>query len=171
MYRRRPGLILGFHGCDESPKDLCLVFPFNRNTLHQKDSICILSSEMNTALIHPSNTSSAAPVLTKAVVRAAQRLGLSQVTVSQVLGLSASTVNRMVAGTYELQANRKEWELALLFVRVFRSLDSIVGNERTAKAWLDSQNAALGGRPLDLITQTEGLVRVVHYLDISRGRL
>ena len=27
----------------------------------------------------------------------------------------------------------------------------------------------LGGRPIDLISQTEGLVRVVHYLDASRA--
>ena len=27
----------------------------------------------------------------------------------------------------------------------------------------------LNGRPVDLIRQTEGLVRVVHYLDASRG--
>ena len=126
---------------------------------------------MKTALIHPSIDASAAPVLPKAVVRASDRLGLTQSIVALVLGLSASTVNRMVAGTYELQPNRKEWELALLFVRVFRSLDSLVGNERTARAWLDSQNLALGGRPVELITRTEGLVRVVHYLDVSRGRL
>ena len=60
-------------------------------------------------------------------------------------------------------------EFALLFVRVFRSLDAIVGDEKSARQWLTSENRALNGRPLDLIRQTEGLVRVVHYLDASRA--
>ena len=63
----------------------------------------------------------------------------------------------------------KEWEFGLLFVRLFRSLDSIVGEESTARNWLTSDNRGLNGRPLDLISNTEGLVRVVHYLDASRG--
>ena len=63
----------------------------------------------------------------------------------------------------------KEWEFGLLFVRLFRSLDSIVGEESSARKWLDSDNRALNGRPIELISNTEGLVRVVHYLDASRG--
>ena len=126
---------------------------------------------MKNACNRPNPHPSSALVLTKAVIRAAERLALTQVSLAQVLGLSAATIHRMVAGSYELQPSRKEWELALLFVRVFRSLDSLVGDERTARAWLGSPNAALAGRPIELITQTEGLVRVVHYLDVSRGRI
>ena len=39
----------------------------------------------------------------------------------------------------------------------------------TARKWLASDNLALNGRPVDLIRNTEGLVRVVHYLDASRA--
>lgn len=108
-------------------------------------------------------------VLTKAVARAAERLGISRSALARILGVSAPTVTRLYGGTYKLDQRRKEWELALLFVRVFRSLDSIVGNEQAARRWLESDNRALSGRPVDLIRQTEGLVRVVHYLDASRG--
>ena len=59
--------------------------------------------------------------------------------------------------------------VGLLFVRAFRSLDSIVGADETARQWLSSENLGLNGRPIDLIGQTEGLVRVVQYLDASRG--
>jgi uncharacterized protein (DUF2384 family) len=52
---------------------------------------------------------------------------------------------------------------------VFRSLDSIVGDEQTARRWLNSDNRALNGKPIDLIRRTDGLVRVVQYLDASRG--
>lgn len=111
----------------------------------------------------------AAAVLSKAVARAAEKLALSRTQLAQVLGLSPATISRLHAGSYQLDPGRKEWDFALLLVRTFRSLDSIVGNESAARAWLDSENLALGGRPVDLIRQTEGLVRVVQYLDASRA--
>lgn len=51
----------------------------------------------------------------------------------------------------------------------FLKLDSLVGEEATARRWLSSENHTLNGRPLELIGTTEGLVRVVQYLDASRG--
>ena len=108
-------------------------------------------------------------LLTKAVARAAERLNISRALLAKILGVSPPTVTRLYNGNYKLDEHRKEWEFALLLVRVFRSLDSIVGNEQTARQWLNSENRGLNGRPVDLIRQTEGLVRVVHYLDASRG--
>lgn len=111
----------------------------------------------------------AADALSKAVVRAAERLGISRSLLAKTLGLSAASVSRLHSGQYRLDPGRKEWEFALLFVRAFRSLDSIVNDEPTARRWLQSENRALNGRPIDLICTTEGLVRVVQYLDASRG--
>lgn len=111
----------------------------------------------------------AATVLGKAVTRAAERLALSRALLAQVLGLSPASISRLYAGTYQLDPKRKEWDFALLLVRLFRSLDSIVGTEGAARQWLASDNLALNGRPVELIRQTEGLVRVVHYLDASRA--
>lgn len=108
-------------------------------------------------------------VLTKAVTRAAERLGISRALLAKILGVSPATVTRLYSGDYKLDERRKEWEFALLFVRAFRSLDSIVGDEQTARNWLSSDNRALNARPIELLRQTEGLVRVVHYLDASRG--
>ncbi len=108
-------------------------------------------------------------VLTKAVTRAAEQLGLSRSLLARVLGLSPATVTRLYAGDYQLESSRKEWEFGLLLVRLFRSLDAIVADEPSARTWLASENRGLGGRPIDLISQTEGLVRVVHYLDASRA--
>jgi uncharacterized protein (DUF2384 family) len=88
---------------------------------------------------------------------------------ARVLGVSPATISRLYKGNYLLEQDRKEWEFALLFVRVFRSLDSILGDEGTARKWLNSENRGLNGRPIDLIRNTEGLVRVVQYLDASRG--
>jgi transcriptional regulator with XRE-family HTH domain len=117
-------------------------------------------------------SSRAAPTLTKSVVRAAALLGLSQAALAEILGMSTASVSRLVNGTYTLQpARKREWEFALLFVRLYRSLDAIVGNERDAQTWIRNENIALGQRPLDLIRSAEGLVRVLQYLDASRSRI
>ena len=111
----------------------------------------------------------AAAVLSKAVARAAERLGVSKSLLAKVLGVSPPTISRLYSGNYQLDQGRKEWDFALLFVRVFRSLDSIVGDEATARKWLTSENRGLNAKPIELIRNTEGLVRVVQYLDASRG--
>lgn len=111
-------------------------------------------------------------VLTGAVLRAAALLELNQARVAEILGLSAATISRMANGSYALDANKKEWELAALFVRLFRSLDSLVGsNDETARAWLNGENRGLGDKPVNLIRSAEGLVRAVHYLDAARSRI
>ena len=114
----------------------------------------------------------AATVLSKAVVRSAELLGLSQRQLAGVLGVSPATASRLVAGKYVLSAERaKEWELARLFVRLFRSLDALWGHEAHARTWLESTNLALAARPMELLATVEGLVRVVAYLDAARGRI
>ena len=110
-------------------------------------------------------------VLTKAVVRAARALELSQSRVAATLGVSDPTASRMFAAKYLLDPGRKEWELGALFVRLFRSLDSIVASDEKARAWLAGENRALGARPVDLLARAEGMVRVLHYLDSARGRI
>jgi len=113
-----------------------------------------------------------AEVLTKAVVRAANLLSFSQRELAHILGVSEATASRLCAGSYELSAARaKEWELALLLVRFFRSLDALWGHEEAAHTWLTTDNLALAARPVDLLSSIEGLVRVVNYLDNARGRL
>jgi transcriptional regulator with XRE-family HTH domain len=111
-------------------------------------------------------------VLTNAVMRAAALYEITQAALAQILGLSPSTVSRMANGSYSLDEEKKEWELGALFVRLFRSLDAVVGsNDAAARGWLNGDNSGLKARPIDLIRSTEGLVRVVQYLDASRGRL
>lgn len=112
-------------------------------------------------------------VLTKAVLRAAAFLGLTQKEVAGVLGVSEASVSRMRAGGYLLSpARAKEWELGRLFVRMYRSLDALWGHGAEARDWLATPNLALAvPRPRDLLTTVEGLVRVVAYLDAARGRV
>ena len=111
-----------------------------------------------------------AAVAAKALLRAASRLGLSNRALGKVIGLSEASVSRMGKGAYALRRDDKSFELGLLFVRLFRALDAIVGgDEATARVWLRNENLALGGRPLELIQTVPGLVNVVAYLDARRA--
>ena len=111
-------------------------------------------------------------VMTGAVLRASALLEITQSGLAQIIGLSPSTVSRMANGTYTLDTQKKEWELGALFVRLFRSLDAVIGsNDSATRGWLNGPNQALAGRPIELIHSTEGLVRVVQYLDCARGRI
>jgi hypothetical protein len=109
-------------------------------------------------------------VLTKATLRAAGKLGLNQGALAHILGLSEATVSRMKKGDYVLAADSKAFELAVLFVRLFRSLDAIVGgDEAVARAWLANPNLALGATPAEKIRTVAGLTDVIAYLDARRN--
>jgi hypothetical protein len=111
-------------------------------------------------------------VLSKAVVRAADHLGLTSRLLAEVLGLSEPTISRLRNGHYRLQRGAKPFELAQLLLRLFRSLDTISGSDdEAARSWLRSENRALGGRPIDLIRSITGLAEVAAYLDSRRARV
>jgi len=112
-------------------------------------------------------------VLTKAALRAADILEIPQRTLADIIGVSASTVSRAANGGAPVDPDSKAGELTRLWVRVFRSLDAIVGsNDVAARAWLNSSNAAFGGeKPIDRLRSAEGLIHVLHYLDSARARL
>ena len=109
-------------------------------------------------------------VVTKAALRAASLLGLSNKVLARIVGLSEASVSRMGTGTYALMPGEKPFELAVLFVRFYRALDAIVhGDDEVARAWLANPNSALGGTPLTLIQSVSGLVHAVAYLDARRA--
>jgi hypothetical protein len=95
---------------------------------------------------------------------------LSNKLLASTVGLSEASVSRMGSGTYTLTPGDKPFELSVLFLRLYRSLDSLVaGDESVARAWLRNENAALGGTPLTLIQSIPGLVNAVAYLDARRS--
>jgi uncharacterized protein (DUF2384 family) len=109
-------------------------------------------------------------IVTTAVLRAADRLNVTNKVLARVIGVSEATVSRMKKGDYPLQAGTKPFELAVLFVRLYRSLDAVVGgDERVAGAWLSNPNIVLQDRPLELIQSVSGLTDVIQYLDSRRA--
>jgi hypothetical protein len=116
------------------------------------------------------NAATDGSVLTRATLRAGTRLGLTNRTIGRIIGVSEATVSRMGSGDYVLAPGDKPFELAVLLVRLFRSVDAIVGgDEETARSWLRSENSALGAAPIDKIQTISGLVDVIAYLDARRA--
>jgi hypothetical protein len=119
----------------------------------------------------PSAVPDAGQVLARAVAAAAGRLGVRNKRLAEVIGTSSATVSRLSAGR-RIEPRTKEGELALLFLRLYRSLDALVGgNDAQARAWLHAENSHLQGIPAERIRTVEGLIDVIQYLDGMRGRL
>jgi plasmid maintenance system antidote protein VapI len=125
----------------------------------------------NTALhARPIPRAEPGAVLAKATGRASVLLGLTGAALARVIGVSEPTVSRLLHGDKPLNPASKEGELAALLVRVFRSLDALVGNDDQKRlAWMKSHNQALAGVPLRLIEKAEGLVATLAYLDGMRA--
>lgn len=111
-----------------------------------------------------------ARVLTRAVLAAAELLGLTRAALARVLGVSEAGVSRLASGARRIDPASKEGELALLLVRLYRSLDALAGNDAAQRrAWLASHNRGVNGVPAELIRRAEGLAGVVAYLDGLRA--
>ena len=112
-------------------------------------------------------------VVGKAVVRAAEALGLTGAELARTLGLSDASVSRLKAGTFALEPSSKAYELALLLIRLFRGLDAMTGGEEpSARGWMTSANRAFADQsPRNLIQSVTGLVAAVEYVDAARARV
>ncbi len=110
-------------------------------------------------------------VLTKALKNAASYWDITNRQLGEIIGLSEPTISRLKNGQYILDPKTKHWQLAVLFLRIFRALGSYMGgNTENERLWLKSNNLALGGTPLELMCRIETMPSVVEYLDYMRGQ-
>lgn len=122
--------------------------------------------------LKPTAASQEGRVITKAALAASERLGLTAARLSDILGISAPTVSRMKRQDFCLEPGSKPFELAVLLIRVFRSLDAIVGGDDiVSRAWLQNHNDAFAGVPAEKLTSITGLLDVLSYLDARRAPL
>jgi hypothetical protein len=107
-----------------------------------------------------------AALVSKAILCASEHLQISNEVLSRIVGLSESSLSRLPNRDFELDG--KSLELAILFIRMYRSLDAIVsGDDAAAAAWLKNTNTALGATPLEMIQTISGLNDVTCYLENS----
>lgn len=89
-----------------------------------------------------------------------------------MLGVDPSVIANLRDGSAVLEPGTEPFARALLLVRLFRSLDAIVGGDAvTARAWLRNRNTLLNSAPIDQLTTTSGLENVLAYLDARRAVL
>lgn len=105
-------------------------------------------------------------VLAKAVARAGLALGFTQDQTARILGRNRAVFTRGI------DPNDKTGELALLLIRVYRSLFVLVGQEGAPmRHWMHTENRHTGGVPAEQVQSVAGLVEVVQYLDAIRGKV
>ena len=111
-------------------------------------------------------------VLTTAITRIAEFWGLTNAKLGAVLGLSQATVSRLRSGRSELDPASKSFEAGQFLLRLFRSLDSWLGqDDASARSWLETPNLDLAARPIDLLPTVRGLLRTSDYVDALRARV
>lgn len=107
-----------------------------------------------------------AHILAEALCNAGRIMGLSQTEIGQVIGKDRSAFARGIIPA------SKSGELALLLIRVYRSLYVLIGGDpQNIQHWIHTENRHIGGVPAEVIKRPEGLVRTVEYLDAMRGKL
>ncbi|MBI1194826.1 MAG: DUF2384 domain-containing protein [Gammaproteobacteria bacterium] len=108
-----------------------------------------------------------AATLTKAFLNAGKELGLNQDELGAVIGRNRAAFRR---GGIEPEG--KSGELALLLIRVYRSLYALVGGSRSElRHWMHTENHHTGGIPAEQVKSVVGLLRVLEYLDAIRGKV
>lgn len=109
-------------------------------------------------------------VLAKAVLNAAEQLGLKQSQLAGILGIHRTAVSRLKKNL-SLDPNSKQGELALLFIRLARSLFALTGGDQEwMQHFMQSPNMLTVGIPQEQIQSIEGLIKVLHCVDALRGK-
>jgi len=122
-----------------------------------------------TALHRPKPSPDA--VLAKAVLRAADQLGLRQADLAAVLGIHRTAVSRLKQNL-SLDPASKQGELALLLVRVARALYALTGGDpQWIEHFMRTPNALTGGTPARQIESIQGLITVLQCVDALRGKV
>jgi len=106
-------------------------------------------------------------LVVKAFLNAGKAFGFTQSDLADIVGRNRSGLARD-----GIDPTTKAGELALLFIRLYRSVYALTGGDPEAmKHWINTSNRYFGESPRELVKTAEGLVRVNHYLDAMRGKV
>lgn len=110
-------------------------------------------------------------VLANAVQNVKRMLAISNDELAVIIGVHRNTLARFFK-EQSLDPQSKEGELALLLIRVYRSLYALNGgNLEAILHWLRTPNRHLQAIPLEAMKTVMGLSQVVQYLDAIRGKI
>lgn len=112
-----------------------------------------------------------ATVLAKAVLRAADQLGLKQTELAAALGMHRTAVSRLKT-TASLDPGSKQGELALLLLRLARALFALTGGDQDwIRHFMRTPNKITGGIPAAQIETIQGMTTVLQFVDAIRGKV
>lgn len=106
-------------------------------------------------------------VLSEALHNAGKALGMTQAEIGVVIGKDRTAVSRG-----SIDPDSKAGELALLLIRIYRSLYGLVGGDgEPMRHWMRTENLYTGGIPAQQVGTVQGLITVLEYLDAMRGKV
>lgn len=109
-------------------------------------------------------------VLAKAVLRAAEQLGLSQTALAEVLGVHRTIITQLKKNR-RLDPNAKQGELTLLLIRLARALFVLTGGDQQwIQHFMRTNNRITCGIPAEQVTRLEGLFAVLRFVDGMQGK-
>ena len=112
-----------------------------------------------------------AAVLAKALLNAAEQLGLKQTELGAILVLNRTGISRLKQNP-SLDPNSKKGELALLVIRIARALFALTGGDREwIKHFMHNSNKVTGGTPAKQMETIQGLIQVMQFVDAIRGKV
>ena len=121
---------------------------------------------------HAANRADEARVLSDAVAKIAANWKLTNEELGRIIGISTTSAQRLKKGALKLERGKKDFELGQYLLRLFRSLDSIMGSDDAASiSWLKAHNRDLESPPLELLFTISGLLRVADYVDGYRAKV
>lgn len=106
-----------------------------------------------------------AKALTEAALKAAKRLGLDTAEVARILGVPEGAIMAMRKGQRTLDGITAEAERGDALVKISLRLQALLGPEETKhRAWIRHANPAFEGKPLEVMLQRDGGMRVLEHL-------
>ena len=108
-------------------------------------------------------------VLAKALKNLKDAWGLTGVELSAIVGVDSSVISRLDK-TSVFHPEKKQGQLALMLIRIYRSLGAFLGDRMSLqKDWLRAEHIVFNQSPIEAMKTPEGLAHVVMYLDAMRG--
>ena len=116
--------------------------------------------------VRQSSEDQQAEALTKAALTSLRQLGLNPHETAAALGVAAGALAAMRKGERVVDGLNGEAESADAIVRIAKRLGVLLGSEETKwRSWLRRESPALDAKPIELITQRLGAVKVATYLE------
>jgi len=132
----------------------------------------VVQRTANTKQKQDQGSGDAERVVTKAVLKAAGFLKLSNKELAVIIGVSERTLARIKNDDAVLKKGDTSHKLALYLIRIFRSLGALYGsNVEDMAKWVRSENKHLRTSPVEAMQEIAGLVHTMDYLDASRAKV